>query len=239
VPAVFSDTGLEYPEIRDFVKMTKNVITVRPKMPFHKVIEKYGYPVASKKISRAISDLQNETERNKNACNLYRTGLTRNGTICLSRKLPKKWFSLVNAPFKCSEKCCDVMKKEPLHRFEKETGLKAFVGTMAVDSRMREKTYLANGCNAFNSKINPISTPMGFWLEEDVWAYIKKYDVPYSKIYDMGEKRTGCMFCMFGVHLEKGENRFQRMAKLHPKQYDYCINKLGIGKVLEYIGVPF
>lgn len=38
VPAVFVDTGLEYPEIRDFVKATPNVVWLRPEMPFTKVI---------------------------------------------------------------------------------------------------------------------------------------------------------------------------------------------------------
>ena len=47
------------------------------------------------------------------------------------------------------------------------------------------------------------------------------------------------MFCMFGLHLEKEPNRFQRMALTHPRQYDYCVNKLGCGKVLDYIGVPY
>ncbi|MBC8553665.1 MAG: hypothetical protein H8D23_28960, partial [Candidatus Brocadiales bacterium] len=56
-------------------------------------------------------------------------------------------------------------------------------------------------------------------------------------IYDMGADRTGCMWCMFGVHMENNPNRFQRMKKTHPKIYDYCINKLGLGEVLEYVGV--
>ena len=47
------------------------------------------------------------------------------------------------------------------------------------------------------------------------------------------------MFCMFGAHLEKEPNRFQRLKETHPKQYDYCINKLGIGEVLDYIGVKY
>jgi len=55
----------------------------------------------------------------------------------------------------------------------------------------------------------------------------------------MGEKRTGCIFCMFGVHLEKEPNRFQRMAKTHPKLYNYCMNKLGLKEVLKYIGVEY
>lgn len=43
VPAVFSDTGLEFPEIRQFVKSTENVTCLRPAMTFRQVIEKHGY----------------------------------------------------------------------------------------------------------------------------------------------------------------------------------------------------
>lgn len=42
VPAVFSDTGLEFPEVREFVKSCENVTIVRPEMNFRKVIEVYG-----------------------------------------------------------------------------------------------------------------------------------------------------------------------------------------------------
>ena len=42
VPAVFSDTGLEFPEVRQFAMSQKNVVVVRPEMNFRKVIEVYG-----------------------------------------------------------------------------------------------------------------------------------------------------------------------------------------------------
>lgn len=54
VPAVFVDTGLEYPEIKAFVKSVGNVTIVRPKMNFRQVIEKYGYPVISKEVARRV-----------------------------------------------------------------------------------------------------------------------------------------------------------------------------------------
>jgi hypothetical protein len=44
---------------------------------------------------------------------------------------------------------------------------------------------------------------------------------------------------MFGVHLENQPNRFQRMKQTHPRLWDYCIDQLGMGEVLEYIGVPY
>ncbi len=51
VTAMFCDTGLEYPEIREFVKTFDNVDWVKPKMNFRQVIEKYGYPMISKEVS--------------------------------------------------------------------------------------------------------------------------------------------------------------------------------------------
>ena len=54
IPAVFVDTGLEYPEIREFVKTVPNVTWLRPEMPFSKVISEYGYPVISKDVARRI-----------------------------------------------------------------------------------------------------------------------------------------------------------------------------------------
>lgn len=81
--------------------------------------------------------------------------------------------------------------------------------------------------------------------------YIYIYSIDYAPVYgeikqDEGGKyyttgcnRTGCMFCMFGCHLEKEPNRFQKMQITHPKLWDYCINKLGCGKVLDYIGVKY
>ena len=54
VPAVFCDTGLEYPEIREFVKTFDNVVWLRPKMNFRQVIEKYGYPFISKEVSECV-----------------------------------------------------------------------------------------------------------------------------------------------------------------------------------------
>ena len=54
IKAVFVDTGLEYPEIRDFVKSFDNVDWLKPKMNFRQVIEKYGYPFISKEVSECV-----------------------------------------------------------------------------------------------------------------------------------------------------------------------------------------
>jgi len=237
VPAVFVDTGLEYPEIKDFVRTIPNVTWVRPKITFKEVLDKYGYPVISKKTSRMLRDLQNPTDKNQTSRNLYLTGIKSDGSKSLHFKLAKKWYKCIKAPFKISGKCCDIIKKSPIREYEKLAKRASYIGTMASDSMQRKYAYLKTGCNSFDNKIQSI--PLAFWLEEDIWNYIKQNNLAYSKIYDTGVKRTGCMFCMFGVHLEKGENRFQRMKKSHPKLWDYCINKLECGKVLDYINVNY
>lgn len=54
VRAVFSNTGLEYPEIQKFAKSFDLVDTVTPKMRFDQVISTYGYPIISKEVAEAI-----------------------------------------------------------------------------------------------------------------------------------------------------------------------------------------
>lgn len=238
VPAVFVDTGLEYPEIREFVKTIDNVIWLKPEMKFKEVIEKHGYPVVSKAQANYIADCQNPTAGNYITRRRRLTGLDRNGAQKKSGMISKKWLKLIDAPFKVSDMCCDELKKKPIKKYNKETGKKGIIGLMAHESQARELNYMRFGCNAFGAKMQQ-SRPISIWTEDNIWEYIKNKNLPYSKIYDMGAERTGCMFCMFGVHLEKKPNRFQRMKQTHPKQYNYCINKLGCGKVLDYIGVNY
>ena len=227
IKAVFCDTGLEYPEIKKFVRTVSNVEIIRPAMPFHKVIEKYGYPVISKEQAYFIYQYRN-TKSEK----LRQLRLTGNGVGI--GKIYKKWLFMIDAPFKISGTCCDVMKKRPFYKYEKNTGLKPFVGTMATDSLVRLRQWERYTCNAFE-KNHPTSNPLSIWMENDIWEYIHKFKIPYCPVYDIeGIDRTGCMFCMFGVHLDK-INRFDLMAKTHPKQYKYCMNNLGCEKVLKYI----
>ena len=248
IPAVFVDTGLEYPEIRNFVKSIADVTWLRSKMNFREVIETYGYPLVSKEISERIYFAR---KGRKEALMAFE-GKTVDGTESKYRQRYKKWRPLCNSNVPISHKCCEIMKKEPVKAYEKETWRKAIVATMACESVMRQTQWLKTGCNAFDSA-RQISTPMAFWTEQDILLYLKTYAVPYCPIYGeivdengklktTGVSRTGCMFCMFGAHLEKEPNRFQRMKITHPKIYEYCMKPmadggLGLAEVLDFIGV--
>lgn len=232
VPAVFVNTGLEYPEIRNFIKTIDNIIVIKPKMNFKAVIEKYGYPVVSKEQSMAISRYRNTKDPIQKVRRIFGWPRGKKGTIS------KKWQYLIEAPFKISDTCCNVLKKNPLKAYTKKSGRYPMMGMMATESHNRQMRYNKTGCNAFKLK-SPTSWPIAFWTEEDIWNYIHQHNISYSKIYDMGEKRTGCIFCMFGVHLEKGENRFQRMKRTHPKLWKYCMVKLKMIEVLKVLNINY
>lgn len=251
IKAMFVNTGLEYPEIKEFVKTIDNVDIIKPKMMFDKVIEKYGYPIVSKEISECVDQARKSFINGKYKYRLEKlngTAKDKNGNI--SKYNCSKWKFLLNAPFKISNQCCNIMKKGPAHKYYKETGMAPFVGTLAEESRLRTQQYLKQGCNGFENKI-PTSTPIAFWTEQDILQYIYENNVQIAsvygeikiddngKYYTTGCNRTGCMFCGYGCHLEKEPNRFQMLKKTHPKQYDYIINKLGMGKALDYIGVKY
>ncbi len=72
VVAVYVDTGLEYPEVKAFVKQHKNVEILRPKRNFRSVIEKYGYPFIGKEVAECVYGarryMEKLLERERMAC---------------------------------------------------------------------------------------------------------------------------------------------------------------------------
>ena len=262
----FSDTGLEFPELREHVKtygeylrkkydIEVEVIMDYPtdrkgkRITFREVVLEKGYPIISKDVSDTIHDarLGQKSKLDK----LNGNCVDKNGNKSMFNC--SNWKFLLDAPFKISEQCCDIMKKRPAHKFGKKSGLTPFIGTMAVESRYRKNQWLKNGCNSFNGK-NPSSRPMSFWTEQDIFEYIVRYELPYPSVYGeikkdengkwytTGYSRTGCMFCAYGCHLEKEPNRFQMLKETHPKIWEYCMKPvedggLGMKEVLEYIHV--
>ena len=250
VEAVFCNTGLEYPEIVKFIKDIPNVRILKPELTFKQVIDQKGYPVISKSVANTVRLARKNIEEGKDTLRVRQI----KGLEVGSKFNKGKWEFLLDAPFKISDECCNEMKKKPFKKYEKETGRVPFIGTLAAESQQREAVYLKTGCNSFNSN-KPKSTPLGFWTEQDILQYIFENNLTICSVYgdiveesDMlgnknyratGEQRTGCMFCMFGCHLEKEPNRFQRMKYTHPKQYKYCMEKLNLKEVLDYINVKY
>lgn len=89
------------------------------------------------------------------------------------------------------KKCCDIRKVEPLKRAL--AGKKAWLTGMRraqavtrdeLPIQARDDTY---GLEKFN--------PLADWSEEEVWAYLRAFDVPYNRLFDQGYRSIGCAPC--------------------------------------------
>ena len=288
IPAVFVDVPTQFPELKQFALTWDNVEVLKPKISFTEVCDKYGFPLISKEVAETIhgarsyykrvcsEEITEESLRYVDYISIKEK--TRGGYDRKWRKIrginefskkndeigDKSMFSqekykfLVKANFDLSQKCCDIMKKDPAHRYTKQTGRHFITGSMADESRLRKQMWLQNGCNVFDAK-EPISNPMSFWTDQDVLQYIKENNLPICSVYGdviydwensedvqgqltisdiagfeeekrfdadkpllktTGCKRTGCMLCGFGCHLEKpGDGRFELLKKTHPGMY--------------------
>ena len=118
----------------------------------------------------------------------------------------EKYKFFLDAPFEISDLCCDIMKKKPVHDYEKKTGRKPIIATMASESVIRTQKWLQDGCNAFNVT-KPHSNPMSFWTEQDVLLYIKENNLPICSVYGevvtdyeaVGQCENQMSFADFGI----------------------------------------
>lgn len=250
VPLVFSNTGLEYGSVRKKgLELADTVL--RPKKSFLQIITEYGYPVISKEVSQAIYECQRARINGKELPK-YRMekllGLKLNKDGTRSAFNMDKYYFLLDAPFLISHLCCYYSKKLPSELYEKETGRKPYLGTMAQESRLRRTKWAANGCNAFELG-RPTSQPLSFWTEQDILHYIKQYELEIASVYGdivpktkmegqmslfdlmenyegcdlktTGAKRTGCTFCLFGISQDR--DRLVRLKSIEPSTFDYVM----------------
>jgi 3'-phosphoadenosine 5'-phosphosulfate sulfotransferase (PAPS reductase)/FAD synthetase len=213
---VFVNTGLQFPEIQKHVKVFADWLRetygidvqldiVRPTMRFDEVICAYGYPVISKRIGDVVSCARKNVRDGKMDTQRVRQliGDERRRDGKPSKFNAKKWAPLLYTDFETSAKCCDVMKKRPFKEYQKKTGRMPLVATMAYESTEREKRWLKLGCNAFHSS-TPMSTPMAFWTEQDVLAYIATRNLPTASVYgDILEYHFGeCLSVCFSSFVD-------------------------------------
>ena len=241
VPAVYVDTRLDFPEVREHVKATENVVFLKPEMNFREVIDKFGFCYPSKEVARFI-----ESARSGNVIALNRfEGKNADGSenIFFERNY-SRWKYLIDLPLKISDKCCNIMKEKPLTKYQKEKGLRTYAGLLASDSFRRRQAWYRTGCNSFSTGK---SKPLIIWTEQDILRYIVEYNVKIPSVYGdivevkgklktTGEKRTGCIFCPIAAHLEK-KNKFQRLKESHLPLYNYCMKELGLDEFLTAVGV--
>lgn len=219
IMCVFVNTGCESPGIVRFVREMKeeghNIKVISPKMRPRDIWEKYGFPLVSKEVAENVHAVR----YNPNAVKAKKAlGLLNEKSMFT---LSKRWSYLLNEPYETSNACCRKLKKDPSHKFAKESGLSPIVGTMASESILREKTYLRRGgCNLFsNNALRSTSLPLSIWMEDDIWNFINERQIRIAVDYQLGVDRTGCVACGFGCQF-KGDTRLKFLYENYPKYYD-------------------
>lgn len=157
--------------------------------------------------------------------------------------LPKQYMPLLNikeltgCDINFSEKCCDVLKKEPVSRLNYPN---LMTGEQAVESRTREHTWLQKGCNYKLPNGNIKSKPLGAVSLDAILYAIKEREIPLSP--DYGEvvycdkekcykctkaQRTGCSLCGFGIKFDP--DRFARLQETEPAKIAFAFKPFDQG----------
>lgn len=243
IDVCFVNTGLEYSGIRNFAKTFCDFVSskygvdinfnlLKPKMSFSEVIQKYGYPATNKETAQYVYDFRRSKSEKFKEIRL-------NGNKYGRGKIPIKFRFLIDAPFIISDRCCTIMKKKPSADYEKKNMSAPILGSMATESQLRRTKWLKGGCNIFDAK-RPNSSPMSFWTEDDVLKYIYENNLPIASPYGEVVKtdrcsycttkltRTGCTFCLFGIHNKKEQDRLLQLKALEPKKYDFVLSGGGV-----------
>ena len=150
--------------------------------------------------------------------------------------LPKQYMPLLNikgltgCDIRFSEKCCDILKKEPANRLNYPNMM---IGEQAVESKTREQTWLRKGCNYKLPDGTIKSKPLGAVSLDAILYAIKVRNIPLSP--DYGEvvycdqskcykctkaQRTGCSLCGFGIKFDP--DRFTRLQETEPSKIAFA-----------------
>lgn len=220
IPRVFIDTGIEYNMIREFVldlaSKDNRFIILKPTKPIKATLEKYGYPFKSKQHSHNLTIYQHSG-----------TGLSVKrylGLIESSTKFrcPKSLEYQFTKDFKikCSDNCCLKMKKEPIHKWEKQNKrVIAITGMRQAEGGQRASL---KGCVLTNKdgklkKFHPLLVVSDSW---ENW-FIEKHKINVCDLYKppYNFNRTGCKGCPFSLDLQE---QLEIMEKYLPNERKQC-----------------
>lgn len=140
---------------------------------------------------------------------------------------------------KFSQHCCKLLKKDPSERMQAELDVDViFKGLMASESRTRRTNFATRGY-LYKSHRDHLGddpfyhcNPLQIWTDDDIWEYIRLFDVPYAPLYDItwtdskGVEhkipRNGCFGCATDILFR--DNHLEALRHTHPSQYKALMN---------------
>lgn len=190
------NTYMEHHEILKRILKYSDRVLIPAMKPFE-IKEKYGIPCFSKQqdeyIKRYQKGLRSKSlmERINGYTFIGKDGKTYKSAFSLNKKA--RTLLLNGELHKVSNLCCKVLKKDTLHKYEKETGRKAILGVRGSEGKLRATQYKT--CFTKDKKFTPLHDLSDELLEE----IIKKYNIEVPEVYNH-INRTGCMGCPYGSY---------------------------------------
>jgi 3'-phosphoadenosine 5'-phosphosulfate sulfotransferase (PAPS reductase)/FAD synthetase len=235
IPAVYCDTGIELAATKQFVNWVKdnwygNVQIIRPEKSFYHITKEYGKPMKSKMKSEYLARYQrgkSEAAKQFSFKQLMAIDDTKDNPsqYYKSTKLANKDLHLMHPDFdiQVSNKCCDILKKKPFEKYGAENDIAGYIlgermseGGARYISAKKRLAETGKLCTKTKGK-HIVKLPIIDWTDEDIEAFIEKYNVPLSKAYtEYGLERTGCFLCPFSLQLK---DNLKNLNEFEPLQY--------------------
>ena len=221
IPRVFINTGIEYIYIYKFVKSLSETddrfVILPPQKSIKKVLEEYGYPFKSKEHSLKVGAYQ-KGSRSKSIME-YKDGYR--GIEYSKYQCPKSLQYQYDDSFKLkiSDQCCYKLKKEPIHKWEKEKNKTiAMTGMRKQEGGQREN--IATCVVTRNSKVVKFHPLLVVSEGFEDW-FIEKQNIQLCELYypPYNFKRTGCKGCPFSLKLQ---DQLDTMQMLLPNEKKQC-----------------
>ncbi len=205
IEIVACNTYMEHQEIRERMYKYADKVLL-PKMKPMEIKEKYGIPCFSKIQDEYIRRYQNGS---KAKSTLDFINGDNNSTMFKLNKSAKNYV-LSGDAHKISPKCCDILKKQPMKEYQKESGKKIILGVRGNEGVNRKSKYKS----CFTKEMN--FTPIWDLSDKCLDDIIKRYNIEVPKVYDYIE-RTGCMGCPYGSYRHRTEKELQLITPQQKK----------------------
>jgi len=250
---VFSNTRLEYKECVTFSKewCKQNgvkLIEVKPDIRPEEIWKTYGYPMFSKEVATILDRMRRAKKVNPKKIKKVIAFLERLGYKGRLRNQDKSMYKRINVKkikdflnsneIRISAQCCDLLKKKPMKKWQKENDKKvAIMGVRAQESLMRRTVWVRKGC-IYETKDQVVVNPIIFFTDKDIWEYAKKFNIKFADIYyePHNLERNGCYCCGFGCHRTE-ENNFIKLKEMNPHLWASVTNHWGFSEICKKCGV--
>ena len=68
--------------------------------------------------------------------------------------------------------------------------------------------------------------PIYDWTTEEVWEFIKEYNVPYCELYDKGHTRLGCIGCPMTTHNAEELEKYPKFKQAYIRAFQRIVDNM-------------